>query len=73
MTALTCAQPYQIRCAEIWGGTVSRQDEVETPCVRAAIHSSASDGTKGGDLYYFSVCAYDTLTRIASLTCEAMG
>ena len=65
MTALMCAQPYQIRCAEIWGGTVSRQDEVETPCVHAAIHSSASDGTKGGDLYYFSVCAYDTLTRIA--------
>ena len=63
--ALISAQPYQIRCAEVWGGTVSRQDEVATPGVRAAIHSSASDGTKGGDLYYFSVCAYDTLTRIA--------
>jgi sigma-B regulation protein RsbU (phosphoserine phosphatase) len=33
--------------------------------VRAAIYSSASGANKGGDLYYFSVCAYDTLTRIA--------
>jgi serine phosphatase RsbU (regulator of sigma subunit) len=63
--ALISAQPYQIRCAEIWGGTVSRQDEVATPGVRAAIHSSASGGDKGGDLYYISVCAFDTLTRIA--------
>ena len=40
--AMISAQPYQIRCAEIWGGTVSRQDQVATPGVRAAIHSSAS-------------------------------
>ena len=63
--ALISAQPYQIRCAEVWGGTVSRQDEVATPGVRAAIHSSASAGDKGGDIYYISVCAFDTLTRIA--------
>jgi len=53
--ALISAQPYQIRCAEVWGGTVSRQDEVATPGVRAAIHSSASAGDKGGDIYYISV------------------
>ena len=29
MTALMCTRPYQVRCAEIWGGTVSRQDEVQ--------------------------------------------
>jgi phosphoserine phosphatase RsbU/P len=56
---------YQIRCAEIWGGTAAKQDEVTTPGVRAAIYSSASGSEKGGDLYYLSVCAYDTLTRIA--------
>jgi len=32
--------------------------------VHAAIYSSASGDQKGDDLYYFSVCAYDTLTRI---------
>jgi phosphoserine phosphatase RsbU/P len=58
-------QPYEIRCAEIWGGAAATQDEVQTPGVRAVIHSSASGADRGGDLYYFSVCAYDTLTRIA--------
>ena len=62
---LTGCRPYEIRCAEIWGGAASKQDEVTTPGVRAAIHSCASGAEKGGDLYYFSVCAYDTLTRIA--------
>jgi phosphoserine phosphatase RsbU/P len=58
-------KPYEIRCAEIWGGVAAKQDDVTTPGVRAAIYSSASEADKGGDLYYFSVCAYDTLTRIA--------
>ena len=58
-------KPHEIGCAEIWGGVAARQDEVTTPGVRAAIYSSASGDDKGGDLYYFSVCAYDTLTRIA--------
>jgi phosphoserine phosphatase RsbU/P len=57
--------PYKIRCAEIWGGVAAKQDSIATPGVRAAIHSSASGEAKGGDLYYLSVCAYDTLTRIA--------
>lgn len=63
MTAV--AAPYQIRCAEIWGGAAVNEDQITTPGVRAAIHSTASGDAKGGDLYYFSVCAYDTLTRIA--------
>lgn len=56
---------HRIRCAEIWGGSTARQDQIETPGVRASIHSSASGDAKGGDLYYFSVCAYETLTRVA--------
>jgi len=63
MTAV--ATPYQIRCAEIWGGASVKEDEIATPGVHAAIHSSAGGDTKGGDLYYFSVCGYDALTRIA--------
>ncbi len=63
MTATETA-PWEIRCAEIWGGTSVKEDAVTTPGVHAAIHSSASGSEKGGDLYYFSVCAYDILTRI---------
>lgn len=62
---LTETKPYEIRCAELWGGAAAIQDEVKTPGVRAVIYSSASGAKKGADLYYFSVCAYDTLTRIA--------
>ena len=61
----TVAAPYQIRCAEVWGGATVKEDEVTTPGAHAAIFSSASGDAKGGDLYYFSVCAYDALTRIA--------
>lgn len=59
------AQPLQIHCAEIWGGIAVRQDEISTPGLDAAIHSTASGDAKGGDIYYFSVCGYDALTRIA--------
>jgi sigma-B regulation protein RsbU (phosphoserine phosphatase) len=63
--SMTETAPYEIHCAEIWGGASVKEGDVATPAVRAAIHSSASGAAKGGDLYYFSVCAYDTLTRIA--------
>ena len=62
---MTETATYEIHCAEIWGGASVKEDEVATPGVRAAIHSSASGDAKGGDLYYFSVCAYDSITRIA--------
>jgi phosphoserine phosphatase RsbU/P len=64
-SAETATESYQIQCAEIWGGASAKEAYVATPGVHAAIHSSASGDAKGGDLYYFSVCAYDTLTRIA--------
>lgn len=54
-----------LRCAEIWGGTSATEGEVETPGVHATVHSSASGDERGGDIYYFSVCSYDQLTRIA--------
>ena len=64
MTA-TETETHQLHCAEIWGGVSVKGDNIATPGVHAAIHSSATGDAKGGDLYYFSVCAYDTLTRIA--------
>ena len=60
-----------VGCSEIWGG--NRDDEifVETSGIRACLYSKACDGGKGGDIYYFSVCGSDLLTRIAIM--DVMG
>lgn len=55
---------YKIRCAEIWGGVTVTDREVATSGVKAIIFSSASGAEKGGDIYYFSVCSDDMVTRI---------
>ncbi|MFN0105623.1 MAG: PP2C family protein-serine/threonine phosphatase [Bryobacteraceae bacterium] len=56
---------HKIRCAEIWGGNRPVDTSVCTSALSAAIHSKVCDGEAGGDIYYFSVCSYDKLTRIA--------
>lgn len=58
-------KPHRIRCSEIWGGNRGDELDVETSGIRASLFSRACDGGKGGDLYYFSVCGSDLLTRIA--------
>jgi phosphoserine phosphatase RsbU/P len=61
----TLTQPYRIRCAEIWGGIQNLNTDICTSSITASVFSQAHDGTAGGDIYYFSVCGYDLLTRIA--------
>jgi len=56
---------YEIKCGELWGGIHGTDVDAITSGVEANLFSSASDGGKGGDIYYFSVCAGDVLTRIA--------
>jgi sigma-B regulation protein RsbU (phosphoserine phosphatase) len=56
---------YRIGCAEIWGGIRGAKVEAETSGVRACLFSCACEGEEGGDVYYFSVCANDLITRIA--------
>ena len=56
---------YTINCGEIWGGIRGTDIDAITSGVEASLFSSASDGGKGGDIYYFSVCASNLLTRIA--------
>ncbi|HEY1603365.1 MAG TPA: PP2C family protein-serine/threonine phosphatase [Pirellulales bacterium] len=56
---------HRIRCAEVWGGIHNADLECVTSGVRASLHSSACDGGRGGDVYYFSVCGADSLTRVA--------
>ncbi len=56
---------YQIKCAEIWGGIRSEDTDICAAGITASLYSGACDGGKGGDVYYFSVCESDMLTRIA--------
>jgi sigma-B regulation protein RsbU (phosphoserine phosphatase) len=56
---------HRIRCSEVWGGIRAIDLEVSTNGLAASVYSQASEGGSGGDLYYFSVCNSDLLTRIA--------
>lgn len=56
---------HQIRCGEVWGGIRNHDEDVMTSGITASLHSGAADGGQGGDIYYFSVCDSDLLTRIA--------
>jgi serine phosphatase RsbU (regulator of sigma subunit) len=57
-------QPYRIPCATIWGGIEPINLDVCTQGVTASLHSTASGGERGGDIYYMSVCNIDLLTRM---------
>ncbi len=57
-------QPYRIPCATIWGGIEPVNLDVCTKGVTASLHSTASGGERGGDIYYMSVCSIDLLTRM---------
>jgi sigma-B regulation protein RsbU (phosphoserine phosphatase) len=55
----------RVQCAEVWGGIREFDEDLETSGVRASLFSKAADGGKGGDIYFFSVCSQEMLTRIA--------
>src|SRR5215472_9973528 len=59
------AEPYRVRCAEIWGGILAIDTDIATQGLSASIFSTAHDGDRGGDMYYVSVCKWDYLTRFA--------
>ncbi len=56
---------YRLSCTEVWGGNQNTDDDVCSNGLTATVFSNSSDGGKGGDVYYFSVCGQDLLTRIA--------
>ena len=63
--------PYRVGCASVWGGIEDTEQDIETRAVKASIYSRSADGGKGGDIYYFSVCCADMMTRIA--VADVMG
>ena len=70
---MTVLAPHRVRCGTIWGGISSVNLDIATNSLSASIYSSASDGERGGDIYYFSVCGYDMLTRVAVADLQGHG
>jgi sigma-B regulation protein RsbU (phosphoserine phosphatase) len=64
---------HRIRCAEIWGGVDSIDLDVATSALTASVYSKSCEGSSGGDIYYFSVCGSDQLTRIAVADVQGHG
>lgn len=56
---------HEIKCGEIWGGIHTNDFDLSTSGIEASLYSSACQSGKGGDIYYFSVCGGDKITRIA--------
>ncbi len=67
------SQAYRIKCAEIWGGIENIGAELCTNGMDVSIHSHPSKGMAGGDIYYFSVCNHDVLTRILLADLQGHG
>lgn len=55
----------RLECKGIWGGIHNREIDITAGKVIASLYSAASDGGKGGDIYYFGVCKDDRITRLA--------
>lgn len=64
---------YRIKCAEIWGGVENIGADLCTNGIEVSIYSHSSDGVAGGDIYYFSVCNHDVLTRILVADLQGHG
>ena len=56
---------HRLKCSEVWGGIKDKDQEARSAGLAASLYSSSCEGGKGGDIYYFSVCDNDMLTRIA--------
>lgn len=56
---------HRICCSEIWGGIQNACLDACTSGIRASLYSGSCEGGRGGDVYYFSVCGHDVLTRVA--------
>ncbi len=65
MSEQASCRAHKIQCGHVWGGIKNSDQDIETSGLRASLFSHSFDGGKGGDIYYFSVCQGNVLTRIA--------
>jgi sigma-B regulation protein RsbU (phosphoserine phosphatase) len=64
MSEKVISEAKRIQCGQVWGGIKNCDQDIETSGLKASIYSHSFSGGKGGDIYYFSVCGGDVLTRI---------
>lgn len=62
---------HRLQCAQVWGGIRDDDVDVCSASLEASLLSHACDGGRGGDVYYFSVCDHDELTRV--VLADVMG
>jgi sigma-B regulation protein RsbU (phosphoserine phosphatase) len=55
---------YHLSCGEIWGGIRNCEEDLGSVGLTVSLCSSASDGSRGGDIYYLSLCDHNLLTRM---------
>jgi sigma-B regulation protein RsbU (phosphoserine phosphatase) len=55
---------YELNCGEIWGGIRNCDEDLGSAGLTVSLYSFASDGGKGGDVYYLSLCDHNSLTRM---------
>ena len=55
---------HDLSCGEIWGGIRNCDEDITSAGLTASLYSIASDGGKGGDIYYLSLCENNMLTRM---------
>ena len=55
---------HHLSCGEILGGIRNCDEDVVSEGLTASLYSFASDGGKGGDIYYLSLCENNRLTRM---------
>jgi len=51
-------------CGTIWGGVHNVDLNSDTQVLSVSVYCSAADGGKGGDVYYFSVCGGQRVSRV---------
>jgi sigma-B regulation protein RsbU (phosphoserine phosphatase) len=55
---------HRLNCSEVWGGIKNTDLDACSAGMTVSLFSSACEGGKGGDVYYFTVCGQDMLTRL---------
>lgn len=64
---------HTIKCSEVWGGNDKINEEISAGALNISLYSKGTDGDRGGDIYYVSVCGKEMLTRIAMADVSGHG
>ena len=62
---------HRLQCSQVWGGIRDEDVDACSATLEASLLSHACEGGRGGDVYYFSVCDGDQLTRV--VLADVMG